>query len=409
MLAGVQPKMSDVLHGAPVIAYLRGGHPRLPSGRVSRRTQIRTRTQTRSAAMTRLPALALALAAAIAAATCPARADIALPVELIVVRDAAVSFDMALTGAAQPSNSYAASFPTGGRVISVAVQSGDLVRAGDELARTDPAQQTQALRAAEAGLRAAEAGLTRATQDFDRQKTLLDRGAVTRTDFDAAREDLQSAEAARDQVATEVGKTKKALADTILTAPRDALVTRRNVEAGEVVGPAQAIIDLAHPTERDAVFLAPDDIPADGIMGAELTLRLLERKSLPLTAKITEISPLVDPRTGSITVRARIENPPAGVALLGEPIEGSLTVTLPHAVRLPWTALTAAPEGMAVWTVAPGAMTVSLTPVDIARFGTDAVFVSGGLAPGAVVVGAGSQLLYPGRVVRDAAAAPVSK
>lgn len=345
-------------------------------------------------------------AALIAFALCaaPAAADTALPVQFITAEPGTVDVSHTLTGVAEASNNNAASFPSGGRVISVAVDSGDIVQAGDELARIDPTQQTQALRAAEAGLRASDAGLVRAEQDFTRQEALLARGAVTRAEFDAAHEALRTARAGRDQVVSQVEKARKALSDTILTAPRAAIVTVRRAEAGEVVAAAQSIVDLADPTERVAVFLGPDDVPVDGLLGARLTLRLLERDLPPLNATVTEVSPLVDAATGTVEVRARIGDVPAGMSLLGEPVEGTLTERTPHAAALPWTALTASGGGMAVWTVNMADMTVSLTLIEVARFAADTVYVAGGLAPGAIVVGAGSQLLYPGRTVRDAGA-----
>lgn len=350
--------------------------------------------------MMRMPAALIALLLASA----PAAADSVLPVQFITVTPGVAYVEHSLTGIAEASNSFAASFPTGGRVISVAVDSGDIVQAGDELARIDPTQQAQALRAAEAGLRAADAGLVRAEQDFDRQKTLLARGAVTRTEFDNANEALLTARAARDQAASQTEKARKALSDTILTAPRDAIVTVRRAEAGEVVASAQSIVDLADPAARDAVFLGPDDMPVDNVMGARLSLRLLEREAPPLAALVTEVSPLVDPATGTVRVKARIDAPPAGMSLLGEPVEGSLVTHEPYAAALPWAALTASGGGMAVWVVNPADMTVSLAPIEVSRFAADLVFVAAGLEPGTVVAGAGSQLLYPGRMVRDAGA-----
>lgn len=350
--------------------------------------------------MTR-PAAALLALALLAS---PAAADAPLPVEFIVATPGTALLEHSLTGVAEASNSFAASFPSGGRVISVSVDSGDIVAAGDELARIDPTQQTQALRSAEAGLRAAEAGLVRAIQDHERQQSLLARGTVTRAEFDAAQETLRTAEAGRDQAMSQAAKARKALADTILTAPRDAIVTVRRAEAGEVVASAQSIVDLADPTDRDAVFLGPDDMPVARILGARLSLRLLERDLPPLAATITEVSPLVDPATGTVRVRARIDETPAGVSMLGEPIEGSLATPEAYEAALPWTAVTATAGGMAVWTVREADMTVHLTPIEVGRFAADLVYVTGGLAPGAIVVGAGSQLLYPGRVVRAAEA-----
>lgn len=45
-----------------------------------------------------------------------------------------------------------------------------------------------------------------------------------------------------------------------------------------------------------------------------------------------------------------------------------------------------------------------MTPIGIERFSNGTVILNSGVSPGQTVVGAGSQLLYPGRMVRDAAA-----
>jgi multidrug efflux pump subunit AcrA (membrane-fusion protein) len=69
---------------------------------------------------------------------------------------------------------------------------------------------------------------------------------------------------------------------------------------------------------------------------------------------------------------------------------------------VPWTALTATPEGPAVWRVDPGTMQVQLAPVEVTAYSDDMVEISAGVAAGDLVVGSGSQFLYPGRVVSDA-------
>lgn len=67
-------------------------------------------------------------------------------------------------------------------------------------------------------------------------------------------------------------------------------------------------------------------------------------------------------------------------------------------ISLPWTALTTTKDGPAVWVVGAD-NTVSLAPIEVERFDTGIVVVSAGLSDGQIVVGAGSQLLYPGRQV----------
>lgn len=332
-------------------------------------------------------------------AALPASADQALPVEIVTVAPRIVTHDYVLTGSAEAVNVTPLAFRAGGRVIQVEVDQGDLVAAGTVLARTDPTQQREALRAAEAGLQATEAGLLRARQDHDRQKALLERGTVTQAEFDAAREGLVTATSARDQAQAQVVRAERALDDTVLTAPADAIVTERAVDPGQVVGAAQTVLTLADQAGRDAVFLAPDGARVEEFLGAKISLRLIDRDGRALTAHLSEVSPVVDARTGSVRVKARIDDPPDDLLLLGEPVEGSLSVPSATAAVVPWTALTVMGGRMAVWTVEPDTMRVALTPVTVDRFTTESLFISDGLAPGSLVVGEGSQLLFPGRLV----------
>jgi RND family efflux transporter MFP subunit len=340
---------------------------------------------------------AIAVGFALAA---PAAAEDALPVEIVTVAPLVSGYDYVLTGSAEATNLTPLAFRADGRVIEVLVDQGDLVSAGAVIARIDPTQQREGLRAAEAGLQAAEAGLLRAQQDFDRQKALLDRGTVTQAEFDASREGLVTATSSRDQAQAQVVRATRALEDTVLVAPADAIVTERLADPGQVVGAAQTIVTLADRVGRDAVFLAPDGAPVEAFLGAEITLRLIDHGDRVLKARLSEVAPVVAADSGSVRVKARIENPPDDLTLLGEPVEGSLTVPAEVAAVVPWTAMTVTAGQMAVWTVDPGTMRVALAPVSVERFTTDSLLVSDGLSPGALVVGEGSQMLFPGRLVR---------
>jgi multidrug efflux pump subunit AcrA (membrane-fusion protein) len=78
---------------------------------------------------------------------------------------------------------------------------------------------------------------------------------------------------------------------------------------------------------------------------------------------------------------------------------GHLTLAQPPAITLPWTALTALAGAPAVWVVDPSTMQAGQVAVTVSAYGNDTVRVTDGVAPGALVVTDGSQLLFPGRVV----------
>lgn len=342
-----------------------------------------------------LPLLVLALAL-------PARAEDALPVEILTAAASAGQADYQLAGTIEAPDVVLAGFRNGGRVLSVAVSAGDAVAAGQELARVDPTQALAARDAAVAALTGAEAALTEAQANYDRVTARLASGVATRAELDGATQALATTRASRDQARAQLSKARRAVEDCVLRAPAAAVVTDRAAEPGQVVGAGTTVVTLASDSRRQAVFYAPDSVDLDAYVGQVLDLTLIDHPDTRLTARLSEVSPVVDAATGTVRVKADIATLPPGDPLLGTPVLGHLALTLPPAIQLPWDALTATAQGPAVWTVDPATHAVALTPVSIAAYGEDTVTLSAGLTAGQQVVGAGSQLLYPGRIVSEA-------
>ena len=328
-----------------------------------------------------------------------------LRVEFVTAEEKPLLLDLRLSGTIEAHDSVDLGFRQSGRIAEVLIEEGDHVDRGDPLARLDSVQQEQGLNVAEASLAAARATYAQAKQAADRANAMLERGVGTRAARDQAAQALSEAEGAVERAESGADQARRALDETVLRAPDDSVVTGRDMSPGQVVGAAQPVVSLASVGELEAVFNSPDHPVLDSAMGASVKLTTIDVESPDMTATVTEIAPLVDPETGTVTVRARIENGPDGVGLLGAAVRGQLRVQGDSGIVVPWTALTRQGEAAAVWVVDQQGK-VSLTPVEISHFSDDGVYLSGGLEAGQIVVGAGSQLLYPGRVVEAAGEQP---
>lgn len=345
-----------------------------------------------------------AIAATLFLQTAPASAEVALPVEFVTVERTALTFDAALAGTINAKDSVEVGFRLGGKVLGVMVEEGDLVRKGQPLARTDPLQQQQALRVARAALEAASAAEAQARQAQTRAEAMLERGVGTRAALDTANQALSAAVGGLTQATATLEQAQRALADTVIRAPDAAIVTARMAEPGQIVGAAQAVVALASATGREAVFRTPDSPLLRNAIGAPVTLSGIDLPHLHMTAHVSEIAPIVDPGTGSVTVRATIVGAPANTSLLGAAVRGAIHYPAGTGIAVPWTALTSTGGQPAVWMVGDDSRAF-LAPVRIERFSDGTVILSKGVIPGQTVVGAGSQLLYPGRKVENAAMA----
>ncbi|WP_232962191.1 efflux RND transporter periplasmic adaptor subunit [Paracoccus tegillarcae] len=329
-------------------------------------------------------------------------AETPLAVEFVPVQLADLSDEAALTGTLEARDSVELGFRQGGRVVEVMVEEGDQVTAGQALARTDPVQQDQALLVAEASLASAEATRAQAQQAFDRSRAMLERGVGTRAARDQAQQALSQAEGAVRSANSQVDQARRAVDDTVLRARAASVVTGRNADPGQIVGAAQPVVSLAAFGGFEAVFQTPDLPNLDDAMGARVELHPIDIDAPDMVGKVSEIAPLVDPQYGTVTLRAEVEGVPTNTRLLGTAVRGTVRFPVKSAISVPWTTLTRSGADPAVWLVGEDG-TVSLAPVVIERFSNGAVFVGSGLEEGQVVVGAGSQMLYPGRAVVDAA------
>ncbi|GHG94066.1 efflux RND transporter periplasmic adaptor subunit [Pseudodonghicola xiamenensis] len=346
------------------------------------------------------PPLALWLGAGLTALIpLSAPAEQLLTIETAIARSAPLAFEFEISGTIEATENVPVSFRSGGRVVAVNVQVGDHVAEGEILATVDPTQAQAAARAAEAQLAAAEASLNQAQLAHDRAKELADRGAGTRAGLDAATQTLLAALSSRDQAEAVVSKARQAVSDTVIYAPASGIVTERSVEPGQVVSAAQAVLTLARDGLREAVFHIPDLPEANAFLGQRLLVRTLDGPERLFDATVSELSPLADENSGTVELKAKLDGE-AEQPGLGAAVSSTFQTFDTMSISLPWSALAVQGTEPAVWVVDPDSHAVSLTPVTILSYTSSTIELEQELPEGTIVATTGSNLLFPGRIVR---------
>ncbi|WP_114948089.1 efflux RND transporter periplasmic adaptor subunit [Microvirga calopogonii] len=340
--------------------------------------------------------IALGLAACQKQTSQPQSRPTMVQVETVALADYAPP--VRLTGEVRAQVESDLSFRVAGRISERLVNVGDHVTADQVLARLDPQQQQATLTAAEAAVQAAEATLRQATSTYKRQEVLLTRGYTTKREHDQAQEAYLTAQAALDNAKAQLGTARDHLSDTVLRAGVAGVITARTAEAGQVVQVAQTVFSIAQDGPRDAVFNVYESIftrePAD----PAIALTLVSDPAVKAKGTVREVSPTVDPSSGTVKVKVGIEHPPASMTL-GAAIVGEGRFQLRELVMVPWSALSSENGHAAVWTVDPQTKTVSLKTITVEGYDLGKVVVREGLEPGEVVVTAGAQFLRPRQVV----------
>lgn len=346
--------------------------------------------------------LAIVLVAPLAAAGCQKEEERAAPprfVRTVTVEKTESGAPITMTGRVEAKDDVNLSFRISGRMIENNVRQGDRVTVGQVIARLDPQNEQNALRAAQAANAAAEAALTQARNHFERQDTLLKQGWTTRANHDQARKGLDTAQAQVDATEAQLKIAHDMLSFTVLEADAPGVVTAQGPRAGTVVQAGQTIATIARKEGRDAVFDVPAQVLRQAPPDEVVTVRLTGDPGVVAQGRVREVAPQADPVTRTFEVRVGLTDPPPTM-LLGATITGQINVRQTPVVDIPASALAQVNDRPAVWVVDPATETVSPRNVEVLRFDPASVAVSSGLDPGEVVVTAGVQALFPGQKVR---------
>lgn len=158
------------------------------------------------------------------------------------------------TGKIYPEVEVSISSEVSGEILDLPFKEGQQVNKGDLLVRVNPDLIQSALNRSQAtyqnirsGLDQAEASLKEAKANYDRSKTLFERGVISKADWDRAIAAYETAEASKNSAfysvksaAATVNEAQDNLSRTTIYAPMDGTISLLNVELGErVVGTQQ--------------------------------------------------------------------------------------------------------------------------------------------------------------------------
>jgi RND family efflux transporter MFP subunit len=340
----------------------------------------------------------LSLLAACEPAAEPAAPEIR-PVRVVTVEERTGGEAVSLTGTVQAETEVNLAFRIDGRLIERLVNVGDQVAPAQLVARLDPENEENALRAARAEVTAAMGQLVEAQNNYARQETLLEDGWTTRVRYDEARQTLQTAQSRADAAQAQLNIAQNRLSWTELFADTAGTVTARGAEAGEVVRAGQMVVEVAREDGRDAVFDVPAQIMDAAPADPQIEVMLSLNPAVQAHGRVREVAPRADPVTGTFEVKVGLIDPRAEMRL-GSTVIGRMELGAAPGIGIPASALTRADGQPAVWVVDPATEKVGLRNVTVLRHDPGEVIVGQGLVRGDIVVTAGVQALRPGQQVR---------
>lgn len=351
-------------------------------------------------AMAGTAAAVLLLAACSPPATPPVAAR---PVFVTTVQPAAAAQTRTFTAVVRPRVESDLAFRTGGKIVERRVDLGDAVKAGQVLARLDPADYQLAVQAATDQVQAATAEAQQAAADEARFRRLMADGSVGAADHERQKARSDAAAARLEQTRRQLDLARNREGYAVLVAPYAGVVTGLRFELGQVVAEGQPVATLAQDAEHEVVV----DLPEDWVGRARslsATATPWHEQQTPLRLALRELSPqaAAQGRTYRARFAARPESRSSISALpLGSTVQLSLATppTGPSVALLPVSALLKGSGQEGVWVLDAKGTGLVRVPVKVVAMDESTVSVTG-LAPGSRVVSVGAQKLDARLAVR---------
>jgi RND family efflux transporter MFP subunit len=291
-------------------------------------------------------------------------------------------------------------FRVGGKILERAVNTGERVQKGQILMRLDSLDLNLSLAAQQANVEAARAKYTQTKADEARFAKLVGSGAVSRQEYDQAREALDTAKAQLDAAEAQARVSNNSSEYSVLTADSDGVIVRTLSEPGQVVAAGQTVIQLAHDGPREALINLPEGVRPD--LGTAASARLYGQDQM-YQARLRELSDAADSASRTFEARYVLEGEAASA-----PLGSTVTITLvteqksgSKFVQVPVGAIYDRGNGPGVWIV-DGKSEVKFRSVTIASIGQEEAILSRGLDAGEKVVALGAHLLHEGQVINAA-------
>jgi membrane fusion protein (multidrug efflux system) len=249
-----------------------------------------------------------------AARAAPAKAEAAAPVleflpsDLLTMAPRDLRQTLAASGSLRAYNQAAVKARVAGEVREVLVREGETVKAGQVLVRMDEADYRARVVQAEGALLAARGQLDIAAKARENNRSLLDRGFISKNAYDTASSQYDIAQANVNAAQGGLDVSRKALGDTVIRAPIAGVVASRSVQPGEKVSADNKLLDVVDLGRMEMEVAVPTSDIIGIAPGQEVTVRV-EGLPQPLPASVVRINPATQAGSRSIMTYLQLDNP----------------------------------------------------------------------------------------------------
>ncbi|WP_406018998.1 efflux RND transporter periplasmic adaptor subunit [Succinivibrio sp.] len=333
----------------------------------------------------------------------------ALPVDVTLVKKTDVAVISRLTGRASATRKAEVRPQVTGILQKRLFVEGSIVKQGDQLYQIDPSVYEANVKSAEAALASAKATLHSTRLKAERYRSLLEKKAVSKQDYDDAQAAYLTANANVKSAEASLATANINLAYTKVYAPITGTISRSDITEGALVSSGQVTplttiqqldpiyVDLGQTAEENILLrknLTDGKLLNDGKAKVDIFLSDGTKYAHSGTIEFAEMS--VDESTGMVNLRALVPNPEhillPGIFLRGEINQG----VMPQALTVAANGVQREANGITYVYAVNDQNVVQRINVKLGAQSENAYVVIDGLKEGDKVITSNTQKIRPG-------------
>lgn len=197
-----------------------------------------------------------------------------------------------------------------GILTAITVEEGERVKRGQVVFRIDASQSLLMVDQAKAALATAKIQQASAQLDYDRTRSLRERGSVAEDALDQAKARVDALNSAVVQAQASLGLAQRHQTNMVVTSPIDGVVSEKRMNVGETATlmPPSVVLVIQNIDKLELRARLPETALKTVREGAKIDVRF-PATGETRTVAIKRIAPTVDARTRTIEIVAEIDNP----------------------------------------------------------------------------------------------------
>ena len=312
-----------------------------------------------------------------------------IAVQLTTVQPATELSNLSFSGNLVPRIESQLSFRVAGRIIKRLVDTGATITKNQALAQLDDTSFKLSIQEASAELHQAQSTLARLQRDLQRNRSLVNMGAISRSELDTLENLYQNTQAQVNAAQSRLDRAKNDLSYTTLRSPAVGTIAEVQAESGQVISAGTPIFKLAQNGESEAQIDVPESQINQIKIAQQVNIKLLSLSDHSFIGHVREIATVADPNSRTYRVRISISNLPASAKLGMTATVYFLNKNIDQDIILPIGALFQKGQQTAVWVLPQGAKKLQLRPVILSKINNETITVTSGIQDGEQVVTAG--------------------